>query len=66
MAEELPLALSFIGGSLSSCAAEFSTFPMDQLKTKMQLGGTQGSIKYSGPIHAIQDSFKKGGIKGFY
>ena len=66
MSEELPLVLSFLGGSLSSCTAEAVTFPMDQLKTKMQLGGTQGSIKYSGPIHAIKDGLAKGGIKGFY
>lgn len=66
MSEELPLSLSFLGGSLSSCAAEFVTFPMDQLKTKMQLGGTQGAIKYSGPIHAIKDGYAKSGIKGFY
>ena len=39
---------------------------MDQLKTKMQLGGTQGSVKYSGPIHAIRDGYSTGGIKGFY
>jgi Mitochondrial carrier protein len=66
MGDELPLVLSFLGGSLSSCTAEFFTFPMDQLKTKMQLGGTQGSIKYTGPFHAIKDNFNRGGLKGFY
>lgn len=66
MSEELPLSLSFLGGSLSSCTAEALTFPMDQLKTKMQLGGTQGSVKYSGPIHCISDNLAKGGVKGFY
>lgn len=66
MSEELPLALSFLGGSFSSCAGEFATFPMDQLKTKMQLGGTQGSVKYAGPLDAIKKSYAKTGIKGFY
>jgi hypothetical protein len=66
MADELPISLSFLGGSLSSCIAEFVTFPMDQLKTKMQLGGTQGSVKYSGPLDAIRVNYSKSGIKGFY
>ena len=66
MAEELPISLSFLGGSFSSCIAEFATFPMDQLKTKMQLGGTQGSVQYSGPIDCIQKNYAKTGIKGFY
>lgn len=66
MASDIPLALSFIGAGLSAAVAESFTFPMDQLKTKMQLGGTQGSTKYSGPIHAIKDGFATTGIKGFY
>lgn len=66
MSEELPLVLSFLGGSISSCTGEVITFPMDLLKTKMQLGGTQGGVKYSGPVHAITDTYNKKGIRGFY
>lgn len=63
---ELPLVLSFLGGSISSCIAELCTFPMDMLKTRMQLGGTQGLPKYTGVRHCVQHTYEMGGLKGFY
>ena len=66
MSENLPMVLSFIGASLSASIAESFTFPMDQLKTKMQLGGTQGGVTYTGPLHAIHEGWKSGGLRGFY
>jgi hypothetical protein len=63
---ELPLLLSFLGGSISSSIAEVCTFPMDMLKTRMQLGGTQGLPKYSGVKQCIQHTYECGGISGFY
>lgn len=64
--QELPFVLSFLGGSISSSTAEICTFPMDMLKTRMQLGGTQGAVKYTGISHVITHTFQSGGVSAFY
>jgi len=64
--QELPFIISFLGGSISSTTAELVTFPMDMLKTRMQLGGTQGAMKYRGIFHIITHTYQTGGIGAFY
>lgn len=63
---QLPLTLSFLGGSISSTTAEFCTFPMDMLKTRMQMSGTQGLPQYSSIGHVLSHTYSLGGVKSFY
>lgn len=64
--EELPFVLSFLCGAMSSTFAECITFPMDMMKTRMQMGGTQGVVKYRGLTHIVTHTYSSEGISGFY
>ena len=60
------MPVSFLCGAVSSTLAECITFPMDLLKTRMQLGGTQGAVKYRGLFHIVSHTHAADGISGFY
>lgn len=64
--EELPFTISFLCGALSSTFAEAITFPMDLMKTRMQMGGTQGLMKYNGLTHIVTHTYKMEGAASFY
>ena len=66
MGDDLSMTMSFLCGAGSSTFAELITFPMDLLKTRMQLGGTQGSVKYRGLSHIVTHTYTNEGISGFY
>lgn len=62
----LPLWLSILGGTLSSSLADALTFPMDMLKTRMQMGGTQGITRYTSIKHCISHTYHTNGLRGYY
>jgi hypothetical protein len=64
--DELSLTMSFLCGASSSTIAEAVTFPMDMLKTRMQMGGTQGVAKYQGIFDSFRMTYKQEGFYGFY
>lgn len=64
--EDLSMTVSFLCGATSSTLAESITFPMDLLKTRMQMGGTQGAVKYNGLFHIVSHTYTNEGVYGFY
>jgi Mitochondrial carrier protein len=63
---ELSVTASFLCGAVSSVVGESVTFPMDLMKTRMQLGGTQGSIQYKSLLHVISHTYKIEKFSSFY
>lgn len=55
LAKRAPLPLLGILGGLASCTAEVCTFPLDNIKTRMQMNGKEGLPSYS----SLLDCFKK-------
>lgn len=58
----------FIGG-LSSCNAEFFTFPIDLVKTRLQVQGqaiNNCTGKYRGMLHCFQCVYKEEGFKTMF
>lgn len=43
-----PLTLLGLLGGLASCTAELFTFPLDNIKTRMQMNGKEGLPTYTG------------------
>ena len=59
----------FILGGISSCNAEFFTFPIDLVKTRLQIQGqTTENLqnKYRGMLHCFKEIAKEEGISAFY
>lgn len=61
----------FVYGGLSSCIAEFCTFPIDTVKTRLQiqgqkLDGQYNKIKYHGMIDAFMQIYKQEGFSSLY
>jgi len=61
----------FVYGGLSSCIAELSTFPIDTIKTRLQLQGQTldsqfKQIKYRGMIDAFYQIYKQEGFLSLY
>jgi len=61
----------FVYGGISSCAAEFSTFPIDTAKTRLQiqgqkLDGTFSELRYKGMFHALSRISKEEGFRALY
>ena len=63
---ELPWYFAFLSGALSSTTAEVMTYPMDMLKTRMHLRGTQGVPRYNSMWHAVTHTHSSNGFKGFF
>lgn len=63
---DLPWYISFLSGALSSTTAELVTYPMDMLKTRMHLRGTQGVPRYSSMLHAITHTYHSTGLTGYF
>lgn len=63
---ELPWYISFLSGSFSGAIADFFTYPMDLMKTRYQMSGSQGLPKYSGIVDCIRQTHTSGGFKEFY
>ncbi|XP_050527609.1 mitochondrial uncoupling protein Bmcp-like isoform X2 [Daktulosphaira vitifoliae] len=61
----------FIYGGVASCIAEFSTFPIDTTKTRLQvqgqlLDGKNTKIKYLGMVDAFSQIYKQEGFFSLY
>lgn len=59
----------FILGGLSSCNAEIFTFPIDFVKTRLQLQGQKSDnlqIKYRGMFDCFGKVFREEGLLAFY
>lgn len=52
-----PLPLLGLLGGLASCTAEIFTFPLDNIKTRMQMNGKQGLPVYSGLFDCAKKTF---------
>lgn len=63
---DLPWYISFLSGALSSTTAEIVTYPMDMLKTRMHLRGTQGVPRYSSMWHAVTYTYQSAGLRGYF
>lgn len=61
----------FIYGGVSSCTAEFGTFPIDTTKTRLQIQGQKcdgrfSTVRYNGMFHALSRITKEEGIRALY
>jgi hypothetical protein len=66
----------FVCGGIASCTAELFTFPIDLVKTRLQLQGQQplvanptsnlNAIRYRGMLHCLTTVAKDEGLKGLY
>lgn len=61
----------FVYGGMASIAAEFSTFPIDTTKTRLQIQGQKISsrhseLKYRGMLHALYRISREEGVKALY
>jgi len=61
----------FLYGGLASIAAEFTTFPIDTTKTRLQIQGQKVDrrhmeIKYKGMLHALSRISREEGVKALY
>ncbi|XP_076312583.1 kidney mitochondrial carrier protein 1-like [Tachypleus tridentatus] len=61
----------FVYGGFSSVVAEFSTFPIDTTKTRLQVQGQTHDVqfkqlKYRGMVHALMRISKEEGVKALY
>jgi solute carrier family 25 (mitochondrial carrier), member 14/30 len=68
---DLKPIIPFINGGLASMIAESFTFPIDLVKTRLQLQGQKhdiqnSNLKYRGFIHGIRTVFKEEGITALY
>ena len=61
----IPIQISFLGG-LSAVIAELSTFPLDNIKTRIQMNGKEGLPEYKNTMDCVKKTFKLSGISGFY
>uniref|UniRef100_A0A336LJS6 CSON002037 protein n=1 Tax=Culicoides sonorensis TaxID=179676 RepID=A0A336LJS6_CULSO len=61
----------FVYGGLSSCVAEFGTFPIDTTKTRLQIQGQKldcrhSELKYRGMVDCFVQISKQEGVKSLY
>ena len=59
----------FILGGLSGCNAEFFTFPVDLVKTRLQIQGQvvgNVSIRYKGTLDCMRLVWKEEGLVALY
>lgn len=65
----------FILGGVSSCTAEFFTFPIDLVKTRLQIQGQHlelstghhhHSLKYNGMVNCFSVIAREEGIRSLY
>eukprot|EP01017_Pseudomicrothorax_dubius_P031849 TRINITY_DN410_c0_g1_i1.p1 TRINITY_DN410_c0_g1~~TRINITY_DN410_c0_g1_i1.p1 ORF type:complete len:330 (-),score=56.63 TRINITY_DN410_c0_g1_i1:33-1022(-) len=67
-AQRRQLSTPFLGilGGLSAMIAESCTFPLDNMKTRMQMNGREGCPTYRSFGDCIAQTFRSSGIPGFY
>jgi len=61
----------FVYGGISSCVAEFSTFPIDTAKTRLQIQGQKldgrfTDLRYKGMFHALSRITQEEGFHALY
>ena len=64
----------FICGGIASCTAEFFTFPIDLVKTRLQIQGQQiellthvnKTLKYHGMLNCFYVIIKEEGLQSLY
>lgn len=61
----------FVYGGLSSCTAEFGTFPIDTTKTRLQIQGQRldgrfRTVRYHGMFHALVVITREEGVRALY
>ena len=57
--------IGFLGG-LAAVTAEMSTFPLDSMKTRIQMNGKEGLPIYKSTFDCMVKTLKSYGIMGFY
>jgi hypothetical protein len=58
--------LTFLNSGLSGMGATCVVQPIDLIKTRMQLSGVGGAIKYKSSFHAAADIVKTEGLRALY
>lgn len=64
----------FICGGVASCTAEFFTFPIDLVKTRLQIQGqqveligtTSKAMKYNGMLNCFTVIIREEGLRSLY
>lgn len=61
----------FVYGGISSCIAEFGTFPIDTTKTRLQVQGQKldgrfSDVRYKGMFHALSKITREEGFRALY
>jgi len=58
--------MKFLNSGLAGMGATCVVQPIDLIKTRMQLSGEGGALKYKSSFHAALDIVKSNGISGMY
>lgn len=61
-----PLWVKFLNSGLSGMGATICVQPIDLIKTRMQLAGEGGGVKYRSSLHAAMDILKTDGLFRMY
>ncbi|KAI0999227.1 hypothetical protein K3495_g8971 [Podosphaera aphanis] len=64
--KEIPTYKTAFYGGLAGEALWLSSYPFDVVKSKMQSDGFGSKMKYKSMSHCVQQTFKAGGMAGFW
>jgi len=63
---KIPIIHLGLLGGVSAMMAEIVTFPLDNIKTRIQMNGKQGLPTYTSTIDCVAKTLRSPGITGFY
>lgn len=63
---ELPLHLALLPAVGSAVLAEAVSYPLDLMKTRVQMRGREGLLGYDSVKEGVKSAYERGGFKGFY
>jgi hypothetical protein len=63
---DLPLHMALLPPAVSAVVAEVGSYPLDLVKTRLQMRGREGLSGYSSAREGVQSVWKIEGLRGFY
>lgn len=65
-ADKLGVLDAFACGTLATCCAQISTYPLALAKTRLQTSGMPGYARYDGLVDCLRTAWRDHGIKGLF